>query len=140
MDIKIIEEKENALFDRREISGNIEAISVPSRQEVTVILSKKFNSPEENIKIKKIEGKFGSQTFNVKANIYSSKENKDSLEIKKKKDEKILATKAQEAAAKQEPAPEQKTEEPKEETASPKEESPTTSTEEKETKSQEEGK
>ncbi|MBU2616439.1 MAG: hypothetical protein KKB79_00445, partial [Nanoarchaeota archaeon] len=40
--------------------------------------------------IKKIEGKFGSQTFNVEANIYTSKENKDKVEIKKKKDEKAV--------------------------------------------------
>ena len=86
MEFKITEEKENALFDRKEIRGFVESEIVPSRAETLKILSKKFKVPLENIKIKKIAGKFGSKTFNIEANIYSSKQDKDSIELKKKKE------------------------------------------------------
>jgi ribosomal protein S24E len=52
--MKITEEKENALFNRREIRGNLELEKTPSREEVVRIISSKFSSPEENIKIKSI--------------------------------------------------------------------------------------
>jgi len=103
MELNITNETENLLFDRREIYGNIKANSTPSRIEVTKALAEKFSTSEENIKIKKIEGKFGAQTFDVEANIYTSKENKDKVEIKKKKDEKV-AEPANEAT----PTPEEK--------------------------------
>ena len=86
MGLKITEEKENALFNRKEIKGFIDSEIVPSRTETSKILSEKFKVPWENIKIKKIIGKFGSKTFSVEANIYSSKQDKDSIELKKKKE------------------------------------------------------
>lgn len=86
MELKITEEKENALFNRKEIKGFIDSEVVPSRIETSKILSEKFKVPWENIKIKKIVGKFGSKTFSVEANIYSSKQDKDSIELKKKKE------------------------------------------------------
>ena len=86
MGLKITEEKENALFNRKEIKGFIDSEVVPSRTETSKILSEKFKVPWENIKIKKIIGKFGSKTFSVEANIYSSKQDKDSIELKKKKE------------------------------------------------------
>ncbi|HUW43987.1 MAG TPA: hypothetical protein VMV95_03450 [Bacillota bacterium] len=85
-EFKIIEEKENLLFNRNEIKGCIDSETVPSRVEILEILSKKFKVPLENIKIKKISGKFGSNTFNVEANIYSSEKDKESIELKKKKE------------------------------------------------------
>lgn len=88
MGFKITEEKENALFNRKEIKGFVESEVVPSRAETLKILSEKFKVPLENIKIKKIAGKFGSKTFNVEANIYSSEQDKDSIELKKKKEKK----------------------------------------------------
>lgn len=86
MEIKIIDDKENKLFNRREILGFVEAEIVPSRAEVLDIISKKFSVPADNIKIKKISGSFGSKKFEISANIYSSKEDRDAIEIKKKKD------------------------------------------------------
>jgi len=86
MEFKITEEKENLLFDRKEIKGFIGSEIVPSRAETLKILSKKFKVPLENIKIKKIAGKFGSKIFNITANIYSSEQDKDSIELKKKKE------------------------------------------------------
>lgn len=115
MDIKITEEKENALFNRKEIKGFINSEVVPSRTETSKILSEKFKVPWENIKIKKIIGKFGSKTFSVEANIYSSKQDKDSIELKKKKEiESEKATEetvAKEAPEEATPVPEEKPQE-----------------------------
>ncbi len=86
MELKITEEKENKLFNRREIKGSLESNATPSRQDTSKLLAEKFSVPPENIKIKKITGKFGSRTFDIEANIYSSEQEKDSIELKKKKD------------------------------------------------------
>jgi ribosomal protein S24E len=133
-EIKITEERENALFNRKEIKGFIEAEVVPSRIETSKILSEKFKVPSENIKIKKIVGKFGSKTFSVEANIYSSKQDKDSIELKKKKEEpeKKATEETTEVAPVGEttPAPEEKPKEeikeeaPKEDTESKSQENP----------------
>lgn len=103
MEFKITEEKENALFNRKEIKGFIDSEVVPSRIETSKILSEKFKVPWENIKIKKIVGKFGSKTFSVEANIYSSKQDKDSIELKKKKEIESEKKATEETAAKEAP-------------------------------------
>ena len=122
MELKITEEKENALFNRKEIKGFIDSEVVPSRIETSKILSEKFKVPWENIKIKKIVGKFGSKTFSVEANIYSSEQDKDSIELKKKKekepekkDEEVTEEKTAEEKAKQEQPEEQPEQKPREE-------------------------
>ena len=112
MEFKITEEKENALFNRKEIKGFIDSEVVPSRIETSKILSEKFKVPWENIKIKKIIGKFGSKTFSVEANIYSSKQDKDSIELKKKKEKESEKKATEETAAKE--APEEATPAPEE--------------------------
>lgn len=115
MQLKITEEKENALFNRKEIKGFIDSEIVPSRAETSKILAEKFKVPWENIKIKKIVGKFGSKTFSVEANIYSSEQDKDSIELKKKKEmpEKKATeeTPAKEAPEEATPVPEEKPQE-----------------------------
>lgn len=85
-EIKVIEEKENPFFNRKEVKVFIRSEKSPSREEVSKILSEKFSVPLMNIKIKKIHGNFGSKTFNIEASLYSSKEQKDSVELKKKKE------------------------------------------------------
>lgn len=86
MQFNIINEKENALFNRKEIEAKIDAEITPSHEEVKKLISEKFSVPIENIKIKNIIGKFGSKTFDVFANIYASKEDKDKIELKKKRE------------------------------------------------------
>ncbi|MBU2104804.1 MAG: hypothetical protein KKF67_03455 [Nanoarchaeota archaeon] len=86
MDLKIIIDAENKLFSRREIEGEIHADSAPSRQDVVKIISEKFSVKPEVVKIKTIKGKFGEKIFLIVANIYKSKEEKDKVELKKKKD------------------------------------------------------
>jgi ribosomal protein S24E len=86
MEIRIISDIKNPLFNRREIQGEMESDSTPKREEVLKVLSEKFSVDSEDIKIKFIRGNFGSKNFSVSANIYDSKEDKDKWEIKKKKE------------------------------------------------------
>jgi len=89
MELKIINETENPLFNRKEIQLSLKADTTPSREEVVKIISEKFSIPVESIKIKKISGKFGSKVFTVIANLYASEEKKDKIESKKKKESEI---------------------------------------------------
>ncbi len=88
-EFKILEEKENSLFNRKEAVIEVKADVTPSKAEAEKLISEKFSAPIENIKIKKISGKFGSKIFTITVNIYSSKEDKDKIEPKGKKDKKI---------------------------------------------------
>ncbi len=83
---KILEEKENPFFNRKEIIIDIESQTNPTKSETSQLLSEKFSVPVESIKIKNILGKFGSQSFKIVANIYSSREDKDKIERKTKKE------------------------------------------------------
>ena len=85
---KIIFEKENPLYNRKEAEFNIDAKVTPSREDVKKFISEKFSSPPEAIKIKGIYGGFGSKTFTIKVNIYKSGEDKDNIEPKSKRDQK----------------------------------------------------
>lgn len=98
MEFKTISDTENPLFGRREIEGEIYVDVTPSRQEVAKVLAETFSVPAENIKIRTIMGKFGSKVFVINANIYSSKEDKNKVEIQKKKD--VEAEKKAEEVAK----------------------------------------
>lgn len=85
-EIKIIEEKENPLFKRKEIKLEVSAAVTPSHGEAREIISSKFSKPEENIRIKNILGRFGSKEFTIRANIYESEEDKLKTEGESKKD------------------------------------------------------
>jgi len=84
MNSKILVEKQNPLFKRREIQIIMESPVSPSIKEAEKIVSEKTSSPEENIMVKKVDGKFGRTTFVISANIYKSKEEKDKIEPKPK--------------------------------------------------------
>ena len=86
MALTILKQKENPLFNRKEIEVVFESSVPPKMNEAEEILSKEFSSSPENIKVKKISGKFGSTNFLISANIYDSKENKEKIEIKSKKE------------------------------------------------------
>ncbi|MEK6847631.1 MAG: hypothetical protein AABX50_00725 [Nanoarchaeota archaeon] len=86
MSLKILEEKHNIFFNRKEIKATISSEITPSRAHILELLSKKFSVSPENIKIKGIKGNFGIGDFNIKANIYSSAKEKNIVEVKKKKE------------------------------------------------------
>jgi len=82
----ILQETENPLFNRREVKIVIESKATPSISEAEKIVSENFKSNQENIKIKKVNGKFGRTTFLLEANIYKTPEDKNRTEnINKKK-------------------------------------------------------
>jgi ribosomal protein S24E len=87
-EIKVLNEKHNPLFNRKEVQVSIDAGATPKTSEAEEFVAKQFSSSAENVKIKMIKGKFGSTNFVVTANIYSSKEDKDKIESKAKKEKK----------------------------------------------------
>ena len=94
MTLKILEEKNNPLFNRKEIIAALESETTPSRSHVLELLSKNFSVPMENIKIKSVKGKFGTRNFTIEANIYNSAKDKDAIELKKKKESVAAAPQA----------------------------------------------
>ena len=86
--LKVTSEKKNPLFNRKEIILEVESEITPSHIEAEKIVSEKFKATSETFKIKKIHGKFGSKVFQISANIYSSKEEKENIEAKPKKEKK----------------------------------------------------
>jgi ribosomal protein S24E len=86
MELKILEQKENPIFNRKEILSEIEMNLVPSRESAKKLISEKFSAPVENIEIRKISGKFGSHIFSINAFLYASEEERKQLEkVKGKK-------------------------------------------------------
>ena len=86
MELKDITEKKNLVFERREVEGKILADKSPSNKEAAELLAKKLSVSEDALKIKGIYGKFGAKEFQVKANVYNSKEEKSKIERKTKKE------------------------------------------------------
>lgn len=84
--IIILNQRENPLFKRNELELSIEADTTPKTDETESMIAKEFSTNEENVKIKKIKGKFGSKKFIITANVYHSKEEKDNIEPKSKKE------------------------------------------------------
>jgi len=80
--LKILSEKKNPVFNRREIEVNAVMDVSPKIKEAEELIGKEFSADAENVKIKKIKGRFGSNDFVITANIYSSKEEKDKIETK----------------------------------------------------------
>ena len=96
-ELKIIQETENPLFNRKEIKASIERDVTPSNKDIENLISEKFSTQSENIKINKIKGSFGSKNFIIVASIYNSKEDKDNVEGKS--EEEIQAEKKTEEIA-----------------------------------------
>jgi len=94
MQLNIIQEKENPLLDRKEVKILVESKITPNYKETRKILSEKFNINKENIKINSIKGKYGLSEFIISANLYKTKEIKNSIEKSSKKE--IEADKSEE--------------------------------------------
>jgi len=85
--MNIIEEKQNTLLNRKELRLNISELQSPPSMDVArKMVSEKFSTPEENVHIIKIAGKFGSSGFTVLANIYNSSAEKDKFHLRNKKE------------------------------------------------------
>jgi ribosomal protein S24E len=78
--LKILKQRENPFFNRKEIEIIVESKVAPKTSEAEEFIAKEFSTNSENVKIKKIKGKFGSNNFTIIANIYNSKEDKEKIE------------------------------------------------------------
>ena len=87
--LNIVQETENPLFNRKEVYFELDSDMAPSRLETVKLIAEKFSINPESIKIKGINGKFGSRVFKGEAFIYKSEEDKEKIEMKKKKDDKL---------------------------------------------------
>jgi ribosomal protein S24E len=83
-EIKIISEKENPLFRRKELVLEARNISAPKTADVGALLAEKFSADAGAIKIERIIPRFGSDVFTIQAKIYKTKEDKESIEPKAK--------------------------------------------------------
>lgn len=94
--LKIIEEKKNDLFKRKEIIAEVHSLKIPSKEEILEMVAKKFSADKNTIVVERVRGKFGVSAFKFFAKVYSSEQEKDKIERKSKKDKKTEAP-AQEA-------------------------------------------
>jgi ribosomal protein S24E len=86
--LKVVKDVKNPLFKRKEVELEVGSEIVPSISASEELLSQKFSANKEGIKIKKIKGKFGTKVFSIHANIYSSKDEMESVEGKPKEKKK----------------------------------------------------
>jgi len=75
--MEIKKDIKNELLGRRELQGLLVSEATPSFAEISKQLSEKFKSPEDQIMVENVKGKYGRKTFLIKASIYESKELKD---------------------------------------------------------------
>ena len=88
MTITVLSQKKNPLLKREEIEVNAVMNVSPKIKEAEELIGKEFSTNPENVKIKKIKGRFGSRNFIITANLYSSQEEKEKTETKTKKKKK----------------------------------------------------
>lgn len=74
---KIIERKYNPFFAREEVKIVGEFAKNPSFEESTELVAREMKADKENILVRQIKGKFGRNTFLIKAESYKNKEDKD---------------------------------------------------------------
>lgn len=76
MNIKIVSEFDNKLFNRKEIKFSIEngEAQTPRKSDVKTELCKKLSLNPDNMVIVKINQEFGSRSLNGHANYYNKKE------------------------------------------------------------------
>ncbi len=82
---KIIEDKENLILERREISFLVDAEKCPSISEIVDLVSENFKVNKDLTIIKKIKGKFGRDNFLISTFLYKDAEQKEKFEGIKKK-------------------------------------------------------
>ncbi len=97
----------NQLMKRQEISFIVQSEKNPGFSETRRKISQESNKPEENIDVYGVHGKFGRDTFLVKAYVYDTKKDLDAIKLltktkKQRKLEKEEAKKAEEEKKKQE--------------------------------------
>lgn len=77
MQIDILKTENNILLGREELKFIIKTGKTPSFADVLKLIAEQAKKPEENIFVEGIKGKFGRESFLVKAFVYKSKEDKE---------------------------------------------------------------
>ncbi len=84
--IKITETKENPVVGRKELKLEMESPINPTRDEVRKFVASEMKTSEDCVKILDIKGSFGVNKFDVRANVYSSREDMEKTENIRKRD------------------------------------------------------
>ena len=103
MELKILKESQNPLFNRKEVFVSTESSITPSNEEVLTALSEKYSVDKNAIRVNGIHGKFGSSEFTITANVYPSNKERDNVEKLTKKEKEVESKAAEEAAKPAEP-------------------------------------
>lgn len=77
--MEIKKEMRNELLKRQEIEVVIESEKNPSFNEARKTIAEKYAKPEENVDVYSIMGKFGRKKFDVKAYIYDTKNDLETI-------------------------------------------------------------
>ncbi len=82
--MKVVKEVKNDLLKRKEVQILVESSGNPGLASSLKTVADKFKVSEDLVAVKQLKGKFGRDTFLIKANIYETKQNKDLIEPKLK--------------------------------------------------------
>jgi len=82
--MKTLKDFKNELLNRREVAVEITSDGNPGFTGATKAIVDEFGAKEENIVIKGVEGKFGTDVFLIRAFIYDSAEIKNKIEPRAK--------------------------------------------------------
>lgn len=86
MSLKVITETVNPLFSRREVRVAIEATKVPTKEEAAKLVADKFSTKAELVRVKEIQGKFGTTIIIIDSDIYDNEKEFESYVKKTKKE------------------------------------------------------
>jgi len=81
---EIISKKNNPTLKREDIVVEFEKSGTPSRIEALKVVEELTKKPEGVIAVKNVFGKFGSRIYKIHAEIYSSVEDREKNETKRK--------------------------------------------------------
>jgi ribosomal protein S24E len=84
--MKILEEKDNILLNRKEVKIIVDAEKNPNFADMTKEVAGHFKVDEKLVHVNKIKGKFGRDTFLINAFVYKTVEEKEKQnKVKEKK-------------------------------------------------------
>ena len=86
MEFEIISEQKNPLINRTEIKALVSSKISPKKMEVAKAIADKYSVPVDNLRVLTIYGRYGSNEFEISANIYTSKKERDEVELVSKKE------------------------------------------------------
>jgi len=89
--MKVKKDFKNELFNRREVEIIVKLEKTPSFADAAKKIAEHFKASEEHIMVEKIAGKFGRDTFLIKASIYDTKELKEAAVKRLTKQKKAAA-------------------------------------------------